>query len=66
VETKARKTEFKKSRYPEDIFINDHKSVWGSWWNEHLGWGYTCCHSNDKFSYCEGERGKRLAITREY
>ena len=35
-----------KSKYEEDVFINDHTSVWGSWFNKHLGWGYHCCHSN--------------------
>lgn len=56
----------KKSRYPEDQYINNHTSVWGSWWNETLGWGYSCCNSNDKLSMCEGEKGKRMAIIREY
>ena len=52
----------KKSRYPEDIFRNKHTTVWGSWWNEHLGWGYACCHANDKLSICQGESGKKLAL----
>ena len=40
------------SKYNEDIVIGNHFSVWGSWWNEELGWGFKCCHANDKRSYC--------------
>ena len=47
-----------KSKYTEDVFINNHKSVWGSWWSN-FQWGYACCHSIIKNSYCVGEVGKR-------
>lgn len=66
VETKKIQNTMKKSKYAEDQFINNHTSVWGSWWNEVLGWGYACCHSNDKLSICEGESGKKMAVIREY
>ena len=46
-----------KSKYREDVFINNHKSVWGSWW-ANFQWGYACCHSTVKNSYCTGEEGK--------
>ncbi|EDN03296.1 splicing factor SluA [Histoplasma capsulatum] len=46
-----------KSRYAEDILINNHTSVWGSWWSNFV-WGYACCHSTVKNSYCTGEEGK--------
>ena len=49
-----------KSKYPEDVFINNHISVWGSWW-KNFTWGYACCHSTVKNSYCTGEQG-RLAL----
>ena len=26
-----------KSKFEEDIYLNNHVSVWGSWWNEELG-----------------------------
>lgn len=52
----ARKVE-SKSKYPEDVLINNHKSVWGSWW-ANFQWGYACCHSTVKNSYCTGEEGK--------
>jgi len=33
-----------RSKYEEDVFPNNHKSVWGSYW--HNGrWGFKCCHS---------------------
>ncbi|KAM3068265.1 mRNA splicing protein [Clarireedia jacksonii] len=47
-----------KSKYPEDVLINNHTSVWGSWWSN-FKWGYSCCHSLVKNSYCVGETGKR-------
>ncbi|PWY79478.1 hypothetical protein BO94DRAFT_537509 [Aspergillus sclerotioniger CBS 115572] len=47
-----------KSKYAEDIFSNNHTSVWGSWWHN-FEWGYACCFSTVKNSYCTGEDGKR-------
>ena len=46
-----------KSKYLEDVLINNHVSVWGSWW-ANFQWGYACCHSTIKNSYCTGEEGK--------
>ena len=48
-----------KSIYPEDIFIHGHKSVWGSFYHSHFGWGYKCCYSFDKNSSCKGIEGKK-------
>ena len=48
------------SMYPEDVLINNHPSVWGSWWKD-FKWGYACCHSVVKNSFCTGEEGKRAA-----
>ncbi|KAE8147793.1 Pre-mRNA splicing Prp18-interacting factor-domain-containing protein [Aspergillus avenaceus] len=47
-----------KSKYPEDILTNNHTSVWGSWWHD-FQWGYACCFSTVKNSYCTGEDGKK-------
>ncbi|KAF2109176.1 pre-mRNA-splicing factor SLU7 [Lophiotrema nucula] len=47
-----------KSKYAEDVLINNHTSVWGSWWSN-FQWGYACCHSTTKNSYCTGEEGKQ-------
>ncbi|KAL2831182.1 Pre-mRNA splicing Prp18-interacting factor-domain-containing protein [Aspergillus cavernicola] len=47
-----------KSKYSEDILMNNHKSVWGSWWHD-FQWGYACCFSTVKNSYCTGAEGKR-------
>ena len=46
-----------KSSYAENVLINNHTSVWGSWWKD-FQWGYSCCHSTVKNSYCTGEEGK--------
>ncbi len=47
-----------KSKYPEDVFTNNHTSVWGSWWSN-FQWGYACCHSFVKNSYCTGDTGRK-------
>ncbi|KAJ9618302.1 mRNA splicing protein [Taxawa tesnikishii (nom. ined.)] len=44
--------------YAEDVLINNHTSVWGSWWRD-FKWGYACCHSTVKNSFCTGEAGKQ-------
>ncbi|ESZ90021.1 pre-mRNA-splicing factor slu7 [Sclerotinia borealis F-4128] len=54
-----------KSKYPEDVLINNHTSVWGSWWSQ-FKWGYACCHSMVKNSYCVGEAGKRAMEDAEH
>ena len=51
-------TTIAKSKYPEDVLINNHSSVWGSWWRD-FQWGYACCHSIVKNSYCTGEDGRK-------
>jgi len=35
------------------------QSVWGSYWKG-SSWGYACCHSFVKQSYCTGEAGKEI------
>ena len=47
-----------KTKYAEDVYINNHTSVWGSWWHK-FRWGYACCHSTVKNSYCTGEEGRQ-------
>lgn len=47
-----------KSKYPEDIFPGNHTSVFGSYWRDGK-WGYTCCGSFVRNSYCTGVEGKR-------
>ena len=47
-----------RSRYPEDVLVNNHTAVWGSWWSD-FRWGYACCHSLVRKSYCTGEEGRR-------
>jgi pre-mRNA-processing factor SLU7 len=47
-------------KYEEDIFINGHTTVWGSFF--HTGafqWGFTDDHSLMKSSYCTGQNGRR-------
>ncbi|XP_078509546.1 pre-mRNA-splicing factor SLU7-like [Lissotriton helveticus] len=51
-----------RSKYEEDVLINNHTCIWGSYWKD-FRWGYSCCHSFVKFSYCTGEAGKEIAGT---
>ncbi|GAA5952847.1 hypothetical protein JCM3765_002983 [Sporobolomyces pararoseus] len=47
-----------KSKYDEDVYPGNHKSIWGSYYNINTGqWGYACCHSHIKGSYCAGQAG---------
>ncbi|KAF8508262.1 Pre-mRNA splicing Prp18-interacting factor-domain-containing protein [Hysterangium stoloniferum] len=45
-----------RSKYAEDVLINNHTAVWGSFYDLTTGtWGYGCCHSTMHASYCAGE-----------
>lgn len=52
-----------RSKYEEDVFINNHTTVWGSYWNAG-SWGYKCCCSTIKESYCTGQAGIEAAKER--
>ena len=49
-----------KSKYEEDVYINNHTCVWGSWWKDHQ-WGYLCCKQVIRNSYCTGSAGIEAA-----
>jgi hypothetical protein len=49
-----------RSKYEEDVYINNHTSVWGSWWKDHQ-WGYKCCKQMIRNSYCTGAAGIEAA-----
>lgn len=50
-----------RTKYEEDIYHQNHTSVWGSFYNRKTAsWGYTCCHSCLKSSYCLGKKGIEL------
>eukprot|EP00727_Mastigamoeba_balamuthi_P008035 m51a1_g3852 putative pre-mrna-splicing factor slu7 (566) ;mRNA; f:386440-388445 len=48
------------SKWEEDVLTGNHTAVWGSWWHEGH-WGYGCCHSLVKNSYCTGAAGRAVA-----
>ncbi|EDV20114.1 Pre-mRNA-splicing factor SLU7 [Trichoplax sp. H2] len=50
-----------RSKYEEDILINNHKTVWGSYWKDGR-WGYACCHSFIKMSYCTGSLNQQSRL----
>lgn len=55
-----KETSLPKSKYEEDVYINNHTSVWGSWWKDHQ-WGYKCCKQTVRNSYCTGVAGIEAA-----
>ncbi|KAF8430168.1 Pre-mRNA splicing Prp18-interacting factor-domain-containing protein [Tirmania nivea] len=55
-EIKGRDNTATRSKYVEDNYYGNHTSVWGSWWNN-FQWGYNCCHSVIRKSYCTGSEG---------
>ncbi|ONI26680.1 hypothetical protein PRUPE_1G039500 [Prunus persica] len=57
---KGMETSLPKSKYEEDVYINNHTSVWGSWWKDHQ-WGYKCCKQTIRNSYCTGAAGIEAA-----
>jgi len=48
-----------RSKYEEDKYLNNHTSVWGSYW-ENGQWGFACCRQFVKISYCTGAAGIAL------
>jgi Pre-mRNA splicing Prp18-interacting factor len=48
-----------RTKYEEDVYINNHTSVFGSYYSRVRAlWGYSCCHSLMKNSYCTGQAGR--------
>jgi len=57
----ATKREALVSKYVEDIFVNGHNTVWGSYFHKGaFRWGYADDHSLIHNSYCTGENGQKL------
>ena len=51
-----------RTKYDEDVYIGNHTSVWGSYFNRSKRtWGYACCHQCFKNAYCVGEAGKKIS-----
>jgi pre-mRNA-processing factor SLU7 len=51
-----------KSKYVEDVLENNHTMVWGSWYDKvDRSWGFGCCRSKVRKSYCIGAAGKAAA-----
>mmetsp|Transcript_17393 Transcript_17393/g.26391 ORF Transcript_17393/g.26391 Transcript_17393/m.26391 type:complete len:634 (-) Transcript_17393:2380-4281(-) len=57
----ATKREALISKYQEDVFVNGHKTVWGSYFHKGaFRWGYADDHSLIRNSYCTGENGRKV------
>ncbi|KAG6521951.1 hypothetical protein ZIOFF_019085 [Zingiber officinale] len=57
---KGQEASLPRSKYEEDVFINNHTTVWGSWWKD-FQWGYKCCKQTIRNSYCTGLAGIEAA-----
>ncbi|TMW86072.1 pre-mRNA-splicing factor SLU7 [Solanum lycopersicum] len=57
---KGQEMSLPRSKYEEDVYINNHTTVWGSWWKDHQ-WGYKCCKQTIRNSYCTGAAGIEAA-----
>ena len=52
-----------KTKYQEDIKEGNHTLIWGSYYDiKEKKWGFACCHSCVRMSYCVGEAGKQANI----
>lgn len=50
-----------RSKYEEDVLVNNHTSVWGSYYcKPRDAWGFACCHSLVRNSYCVGENKREF------
>jgi pre-mRNA-processing factor SLU7 len=48
-----------RTKYEEDVYTNNHTSVWGSYYNRaRATWGYACCHSCMRNAFCTGAKGR--------
>lgn len=52
-----------KTKYIEDVYENNHTSVWGSFWKAGR-WGYGCCHATMRSAYCTGEAGRNASAAK--
>jgi len=45
------------SMWKEDVHVNGHHSVWGSWYDADWGeWGYACCQQKERDAKCTGKK----------
>mmetsp|Transcript_44104 Transcript_44104/g.138187 ORF Transcript_44104/g.138187 Transcript_44104/m.138187 type:complete len:244 (-) Transcript_44104:54-785(-) len=50
------------SRYPEDVFVLGHCTVWGSWYSvDEKQWGFACCKVMDRGVGCPAADGEAAA-----
>lgn len=55
-----------KTKYEEDVYTNNHSSIWGSYFNmDSRRWGYRCCHSCIRNSFCTGDVGREQNDAKE-
>tara|TARA_B110000208_G_scaffold191604_1_gene259084 strand:+ start:171 stop:2180 length:2010 start_codon:yes stop_codon:yes gene_type:complete len=56
-----------KTKYEEDAWPGNHTSVWGSWFDTAtMQWGFACCFSCSRVSYCTGHAGRKAHVLRQH
>jgi len=53
---RGHETGIPKSKYEEDVLLNNHTKIWGSYFEDGQ-WGFACCKNLVKNSYCTGKAG---------
>lgn len=47
------KRDLAKSRYQEDVLVNGHTTIWGSWYStDNDRWGFACCKGQEPATTC--------------
>ena len=55
-----------RTKYAEDVLEQNHLAVWGSYYSKtKRQWGYACCHSAIRGSYCMGAAGRQAEAAAE-
>jgi len=52
-----------KSKYDENVLVQNHTAVWGSFW-ENGQWGYACCKQTHRNAYCVADTLRKEATER--
>lgn len=62
--TKANKNIMKSELYEEDVFIGNHSSVWGSYYDpDTKKWGFKCCKNTKRNSICSAYNKSKSHIS---
>ncbi|KAH8582710.1 step ii splicing factor [Cryptosporidium sp. chipmunk genotype I] len=65
--TRLSKSWVKSDLYEEDVFLGNHSSVWGSYYDPNTRkWGFKCCKSLKRSSVCSAYGKSKLQISKSF